>query len=144
MSAVGTRQKLVNAQKMTLTNVTDNQSYTQLSNLVYDITRSTKFKSLQNATMERLFGVANNSLEFDILLTVPQVATFIDLTRIISNVNRNLPVKSWRITGTSKDGTTFTITFSGSVVALRTIRPNAGAGEHHIRIESTDITVTVA
>lgn len=145
MSSTGIFAKYVNVQKMTLTNLSDNLKYTQITNLIFDIMRASHFKSLMDGSMERLFGVANNALEFDIMLTVPEVAGFVNLTQIVDPVtDRKLPVKAWRITGTSIDNSVFNIDFIGSVVALRTIRPNAGASEQHVRIESRSIAVTVS
>jgi len=145
MSATGLFSKYVNVQKMTLTNLSDNIKYTQITNLIFDIMRASHFKSLMDGSMERLFGVANNALEFDVMLTVPEVAGLVDLTEIVDPVtDRKLPVKAWRITGTSIDNSIFNIDFIGSVVSLRTLRPNAGASEHHVRIESRSIAVTVS
>lgn len=145
MSATGLFSKYVNVQKMTLTNLSDNIKYTQITNLIFDIMRASHFKSLMDGSMERLFGVANNALEFDVMLTVPEVAGLVNLTAIVDPVtDRKLPVKAWRITGTSIDNSIFNIDFIGSVVSLRTLRPNAGAGEHHVRIESRSIAVTVS
>jgi len=145
MSAVGVFDKYVNAQKMSLTNLTDNKQYTQILNLGFDIDRASHFKSLMNGTFQRLYGVANNALEFDIVLTVAEVAWLVAMTQIIdASTNRTLPVKAWRIRGTGRDGTSFNIDFIGSVVTLRTIRPNLGAGEHHVRVETSSITVTVS
>lgn len=145
MSSVGTFSKYVNAQKMTLTDLTNNRQYTQILNLFFDISRASYFKGLMNGSMERLFGIANNAMEFDIVLTVPEVAILVAMTQIVNpSLDRTLPISSWRITGTSIDGTVFNITFSGSVVMLKTTRPNMGAGEHHVRIESSSIVVTVS
>jgi len=112
---------------------------------MFDISRAVHFKSLMNASMERLYGVANNALEFDIVLTVPEVAGFVAYTQIVNaDTDRKLPIMAWRITGVAIDNTTFNIDFIGSVVVLKTTRPNMGAGEHHVRIEASTITVLVS
>jgi len=145
MSSVGVFAKYVNAQKMSLTDLTNNKKYTQILNLMFDISRASYFKSLMDASMERLYGVANNALEFDIVLTVPEVAGFVAYTQIVDPVlDRKLPIEAWRITGTAIDNTSFNIDFIGSVVMLKTTRPNMGAGEHHVRIETSTITVNVS
>jgi len=145
MSSTGTFSKYVNSQRLTLTNLSDNKKFDQILNLAFDIARSSHFKSLMDGNMQRLFGVANNALEFDIILTVPEVTYFVALTQIVDAVlDRNLPVKAWRITGTSIDNSIFNIDFIGSVVTLKTTRPNLGAGEHHIRIETGSISVLVS
>lgn len=144
MSSVGVFAKYVNAQKMSLTDLTNNRKYTQILNLIFDIGRATHFKSLMNGSMERLMGVANNALEFDIVLTVPEVALFVAYTQIVNaDTDRKLPISAWRITGTGIDNSIFNIDFQGSVVMLKTLRPNVGATEHHVRIETTSITVNV-
>ncbi len=144
MSTTGFQSEFVDALSMTLTNVTDGDQYQQITNLIFDLKRATYFKSLQDATMERLFGVANNALEFDVVLTIPEVIKFVNLTAMIDQtINRTLPDKIWRIAGVSKKNTTFRIDFSGSVVVLRTTKPNLGASTHHIRIEATSLTVSV-
>lgn len=144
MSSTGIFAKYVNAQKMTLTDLTNNKKYTQILNLMFDISRQSKFRSWNNGEMERLFGVANNALEFDIVLTTAEVAAFIADTRIVNQVtDKKLPISAWRITGTGIDNSVFNIDFQGSLVTLKTSRPNVGAAEHHIRIETTSITVNV-
>lgn len=144
MSSVGVFAKYVNAQKMSLTDLTNNRKYTQILNLMFDISRASHFKSLMNASMERLYGVANNALEFDIVLTVAEVAGFVAYTQIVNaDTDRKLPVNAWRISGVGIDNSTFNIDFIGSVVVLKTIRPNMGAGEHHVRIEASSIGVNV-
>lgn len=144
MSTTGFQDEFVDALSMTLTNVTDGDQYQQISNLVFDLKRATWFKSLMDARMERLFGVSNNALEFDIVLTIPEVIKFVNLTAMIDqDTERTLPDKVWRIAGVSKKNTTFRIDFLGAVVVLRTTKPNLGASTHHIRIEASSLTVSV-
>jgi hypothetical protein len=144
MSTTGFQDEFVDALSMTLTNVTDDDQYQQITNLVLDLKRTTWFKSLMDARMERLYGVADNALEFDITLTIPEVIKFVNLTAMVDQVaQRILPDKIWRIAGVSKKNTTFRIDFSGAVVSLRTNKPNLGASTHHIRIEASTLTVTV-
>jgi hypothetical protein len=144
-SPVGTYPEFVNAQKMTLENTSDNKKYTQIQNLIFDLRRDSHFKSLTDATMERLYGVADNALEFDITLTVGEVASFITLAKMTNQTtDRTLPEKDWKIEGTAENNTKFSITFKGSVVIFRTIRPLKSASSHHVRIEASSITVTVA
>lgn len=135
--------EFVNAQKLTLTNLTDNDEYTQITNLAFDITQASHFKALMDGTIERLFGSANNSLDFDVTLTTPEVVKLVGLATMINQTsNRTLPTKSWRIFGRAEDNSTFQLTFNGSVVSLRTLRPRVSAATHHVRIEATDIVVS--
>jgi len=143
MSLAGDTDEFVNAQKLFLTNVTDNENYRQITNLIFDLNRSTYFKGRMDGNVDRLFGAGNNAIEFDITLTVPEVATFVNLSQIIDLIgDRTLPSKEWRINGTAEDGQTFSISITGSIVSLRTTRPLSGASTHHIRIEGDTITVT--
>lgn len=144
MSQTGDTDEFVNAQRLTLTNVTDSEIYTQITNLAFDLGRFSHFKSRTDGRIDRLFGAGNNAIELDITLTVPEVATFVSLSQMINlTSDRTLLSKEWRINGTSEDGQTFSIAITGSLISLRTIRPNAGAATHHIRIEADTITVTV-
>jgi hypothetical protein len=144
MSLTGDNDEFVNAQFLTLTNVTDSEIYRQITNVAFDLNRLSHFKSRTDGRIDRLFGAGNNGIEFDITLTVPEVATFVDLSQMINlTSNRTLPSKQWRIDGTAEDGQTFSIAITGSVVQLRTIRPTAGASTHHIRIEAETITVSI-
>jgi tryptophan 2,3-dioxygenase len=141
MSGENTEQ--VNAQFLTLTNLTDGDEYTQVTNLAFDITQASHFKSLMDGTIERLFGNANNSLDFDVTLTTPEVVKLVELATMINQTtNRTLPIRSWRIFGRAEDNSTFQLTFNGSVVSLRTLRPRVSAATHHVRIEATDIVVS--
>lgn len=134
--------EFVNAQKLTLTNLTDNDEYTQITNLAFDITQASYFKSLMDGTIERLFGSANNSIDFDVTLTIPEVVKLVTLATMINQTTqRTLPIKSWRIEGTAENGTKFSLTINGSIVSLRTLRPRISAATHHVRIEATDIGV---
>jgi hypothetical protein len=144
MSLTGDTDEFVNAQFHSLTNVTDNENYRQVTNIAFDLNRFSHFKSRTDGRIDRLFGAGNNGIEFDITLTVPEVATFVDLSQMINlTSNRTLPSKEWRIDGTAEDGQTFSIAITGSIVSLRTIRPGAGASTHHIRIEADTITVAI-
>ncbi|MCK5600895.1 hypothetical protein KAR91_03440 [Candidatus Pacearchaeota archaeon] len=143
MSKAGTQPEFVNAQLLSLTNVTDGERYDQIQNLALDLKRATYFKSLQDGNIDRLYGAADNALEFDLVLTVPEVITFVNLTKMTDlGSNRTLPEKIWRISGVAKNGTTFRIDFSGAVVVFRTNKPILGAVSHHVRVEATSITVT--
>lgn len=144
MSTTGFQDEFVDALSMSLTNVTDGDQYQQITNLILDLKRATWFKSLMDGSIERLYGAADNALEFDITLTVPEVVKFASLTAMVDlSSNRTLPEKLWRIRGVSKKNTTFTIEFTGAVVVLRTLKPNIGASTHHIRIEASTIAVSV-
>ena len=140
MSGENTEQ--VNAQFLTLKNITDGETYDQITNLMFDLSLQSYFKPLMDGTMQRLYGTPNNVLDFDITLTVPEVpkwlllATYIDLF-----TNRTLRIKNYEIEGTAEDGTKFKLTFNGAVVAFRTVRPRVSAATHHLRIDATDILV---
>ncbi len=139
----GEFNEFVNAQRLTLTNVTDGIEFTQLTNLAFDIAQQSIFKSLLDGTMERLFGVANNSLDFDLTLTTPEVVGLVQLATMINQTTeRTLRIRSWKIEGTAENGSTFSLTFNGSVTALRTLRPRLSAATHHVRIDATDIVVS--
>jgi len=140
----GEFNEFVNAQQFTLTNLTDSDEYTQVTNLAFDIAQLSHFKSLMDGTMERLFGVANNSLDFDVTLTIPEVVKLVTLATMINQTTqRTLPIRSWRLEGKAENGTSFTLTFNGSVTALRTLRPRVSAATHHVRIDATDIQVAL-
>jgi hypothetical protein len=139
----GEFNEFVNAQKLTLTNVTDGDEYTQVTNLAFDITQASYFKSLMDGSIERLFGNANNSIDFDVTLTTPEVVKLVELATMINQTTqRTLPIKQWRIFGRAEDNSTFQLSFNGSVVSLRTLRPRVSAATHHVRIEATDIVVS--
>lgn len=141
MSLTGANNKFVNAQNFFLTNVTDLKNFQQISGVSFDINREVKRKSWQNATREKLYGVLDNAIEFDIVLTVPEVAYWVALT--VLNAQNDLPEKTWRLSGISLDGaSTFLMDIVGKVVSFVTIRREEGPGRQHVRIEASTITVT--
>ena len=141
MSSAGEYPEFVNAQKFTLTNLTDNQLFNQITNLSFDINRAVHSKALADGQREKLFGVSDNAMEFDITLTIPEVISWVAYTTLVSG---DLPSKNWELKGTDENGNSFTLVFAGKVVSFTTTRPRDSASRHHVRDEADNIEVTVS
>ncbi len=136
---MSSQRQYVNATRVTLTNVTDGDTYNQLTNLAFDLNRAAHFRSRTDGNIDRFFGNANNGIEFDLKLDASEVADWLALATLSGG---SLPDKEWRVRMTSVSNLVTDLILFGQVTSFRTIRPGIGASEHHIRIEASTITVS--
>lgn len=137
MVLIGTEAKLVNTQSVRL--LQGANDYQQLYNLAVTVTRPSRKKACTDGRIQKLEGLGEHRIEGDLLLTVPEIVTFLGYTAL---VNRALPINVWTLQFTARDTTTDSISISAKLTTLQFIRPEAGATLYHIILETVDTEVT--
>ena len=140
MVDVGELQEFVNSQHVALTNATAAETYKQMYNTIVDITSEVTIHQLTNSTLDKLFDIRDFAIEGDIMVTQPEIPTFVALTLQTDNLP---PVNSWNISFTDELGNTSTLDSSFRLATLQYRIPDRGDANHHIRLESIDGVVTV-
>lgn len=140
MSAVGVPANFVDTQDVSLTNVTDNFTYTQLTNVLFDIDSNIEKNQLTDDTIENVYSLRMNSIQGEMLVTTPQWAALVVLTVDVAGVR---PGKLWEVSWTDASGTNVTTTFFGQIKTLRPIDSGIGFVSLFFRIEATEV-VSVA
>lgn len=137
MVNVGDQAKLVGAQSHRLIQGTDD--YHQLYNLSMGLTRPSYKKARTDGEVRRLEGLAEHYIEGQILVTVPQITTLVNMTKLTSG---QLPINAWDIQMTSRDNTTDTLRINAKLTSLNFIRPVKGLSLFHIRLDLANGEVT--
>ncbi len=137
--SVGIQDNFVDVQRTKLTNLTDSKTYTQVTEVYFDIDRNIEKNQLSSGAVDNVYSRYMNGIEGIIILTVPQLADLITLTNTIDDA---LPVKLWNLELTDQSDNTITTTINGQLKTLRQIR-NKGPGVmmFFFRIESDEALV---
>lgn len=131
----------VDTQDVSLINVTDSLTFKQLLNVFPDISASLTRHQLTDDTIENLWDLRVTFIEGDIVLTTPEITTWVAFTL---QTNNKPPVKTWRLSYKPISGATVTVDISGQVSVFRLIDTGRGVALYHFRIEATSSAVTVA
>ncbi len=140
MSAVGSPANFVDTQDVSLTNVTDSLSYTQLTNVSFDIDSNVEKNQLTDDTIDNVYSLRMNSIEGNMLVTNPEWAALVTLTVDVAGVR---PGRLWEVSWNDASNTNVTTTFFGQIKTLRPVDSGLGWVTLFIRIEANQ-TVSVA
>lgn len=141
MSAAGERSEVINSSRVRLTNTTASEFYKQMYNTQLFINSDVTTHQLTNSTLENLFDLRQFAIEADIILTEPEIPTWVART---VQTNNNPPSENYDFDFTDKNSNTRTLSGSFQLSILNHIIPERGLGNYHIRLESTDGVVTVS
>lgn len=140
MSAAGERSEVVNSSRVRLTNNTASEFYKQMYNTVLFINSNVTIRQLSNDVLEKFFDLRDFALEADIIITEPEIPTWV--TRTVQTSN-NPPAESYSFDFTDKASNTTTLSGTFRLSQLNHNIPDRGLGNYHIRLESVDGVVTV-
>lgn len=131
----------VDTQNVSLTNTTDSETYLQLLNVMPSMTSQLTRRQRTDSIIENLWDLRVTAIEGDIILTTPEIATWVAYMLQANNVP---PTKTWQLSYTPMTGAAKTLTITGQVSLLHLIDSGIGVATYHFRIESTTSTVTIA
>ncbi len=98
----GVQANFVDTQDVSLTNISDGITYTQLENVRIAINHATSFHQLSDNTVDKNFSLADVTIEGDIIMTNPELA----LLKVLSTmVNAQLPIRNYTVLFTDQSGT---------------------------------------
>jgi len=140
MSDVGFQVDLVDTQDSILTNVTNDKTYIQLTDLVLDIDSNVTKHQLSDDTINNVFSLRMISIQGNMWITNPEWA---DLVVLTVDVNGVLPSKAWTLVWTDRSNTSVTTTINAQMKTLRVIDRGIAALQLFFRLEG-DETVGVA
>ena len=129
----------VDTQDATLQNTTNSETFTQLTNLFFDISSNLTRHQLTDDTIDNLWDLRVNAIEGDMILTVPEITKWVGYTL---HSNGKPPIKVWVLTYTPVAGSADTLTFNGQVSTFRPSDSGSNVLTYHFRIEGTDVTIT--
>ena len=146
MSAVGSRINYVDTQDVSLEVGTENQIFTQVTNVRINREHNVTTHYLTDDTVERIANLEIPSIEGDVVLTTPQITiwnTLLTTTVHVEDVTVGglLPVRDWTLTFTDQDNNpaSYVLT-SGKVTQFYAIDSGLGAATHHFVIEGISVT----
>ena len=138
MADIGVEANFVDTQRVSLTNTSDSNTYTQVTNVIFNLDRSVRKRQLTDDTIDNLFSGYDNFFEGDMVLTTPQYNALQQLT-ILSN--GTLLTKIWELKYTDFSNSILTITINGQMKSLPIIDVGLGTVKVHFRIEGDQILV---
>ena len=140
MANVGLPENFVDTQDVLLTNVTNADTYLQLTDVVPDISSNVTKHQLTDDTIDNVFSLRMNSIQGNMVLTTTELA---DLVTLTVDVNGVRPIRTWSVAFTDATNNTVTLTFNAQLMDLRPIDSGLGSVRMFFRLEATE-TVGVA
>jgi len=132
MSAVGVQDNFVDTQQSMLTNVTDSLTYTQLTDLMFDIDSNVTKHELTDDTIDNVFSLYMSGVQGNMWLTNPEWDALVVLTEDVAGVR---PIKTWLLRWIDQSNTVKTTTFNAQLKTLRPIDRGIGAVQLFFRLE---------
>lgn len=139
MVNTGLPQNFVDTQDVTLTNVTDSLTYTQLTDVNFTIDSNLEKNQLTDDTIENVFSLRMISIEGNMTITNPEWAALLALT---VDANGIRPVKIWQVNWVDASGTTVSTEFNGQLQTLTPTDSGLGAATLFFRIQSDETAIT--
>ncbi len=136
MSNVGLQDNFVDTQDSILTNLTDNLTYTQLTDLVLDIDSNVTKHQLTDDTVDNVFSLYMNSLQGNMWVTNPEWAALLALTVDVDGVR---PSKVWTLSWTDQSNVIVTTAFNAQLKTLRPIDIGIGPLQLFFRLELDEV-----
>ena len=136
MVDVGVPANFVDTQDVTLTNLSDNLTYTQLTNVSFDIDSIVEKNQLTDDKIDNVFSLRMNAIQGEMMVTNPQWAALVTLTVDVDGVR---PVKVWSISWTDATGTTVNTSFNGQLQTLSPVDSGLGFVTLFFRIQGDEV-----
>ena len=135
MADAGEQIEFVNSGNVSLVNATDSATFKQLYNLRVSITQNVVTKQTISNLLDKHFDLRDFVVEGDIMITEPEIATWIGYTVQTNNLP---PAKSFQIIFTADNGNTSTVSGTFRIKDLFYEIPEEGDANYHVRLESVD------
>lgn len=139
MVNAGELAEVTNADKVNLTNQTDNLTFGQLHNITWDDRSPVHKRTSIDKTLKQYAGLRVVTIGGDILITIPEITTFAGYR---TPVNGQLPNNNWDLELTGKNLVLDTVRIFGFVNVWRLIAPQKGGAWFHIEITNQTETVS--
>lgn len=136
MVNVGVPQNFVDTQDVSLENLSDSLTYTQLTDVNFTINSTVEKNQLTNDRIDNVFSLRMISIEGNMVLTRPEWAALLALT---IDVNGIRPAKIWKVNWTDATGTTLSTAFNGQMQTLTPIDIGLGSVTLFFRIQSDEV-----
>ncbi len=118
----------VDAQGVSLTNLSDAKTYVQLRNVITDMDKNVTKHQLSDNTVENVYSLAMNSIQGNIILTTGEITEWTVLFL-------NSDTKVWQVSFTDSSGVIVNLSFNGEVKTFQPIDDGEGDVSHFFRIE---------
>lgn len=139
MVNAGEVAETINADLVELTNATNSLDYGQLFNIRWSSRHPTHKRVSIDKTEKTYTGLAAITIEADILITQPDITTFVSNNTLSGG---DLPLKNWDLKVTAKDTTTDSIRIAGKMTGLDFLGPEEGDSWFHIILTSETGVIT--
>ena len=136
MTDVGTQSTFVDTQNSSLT--IDDKTYTQLTDLTFDIDSMVTKHQLTDDTIDNVFSLYMNNVQGNMWVTTPEWQSLVTLTVDINGVRPN---KSCTLIWTDQSGGVKTTTFDGQLKTLRPIDKGSEAVQLFFHLECDEKVV---
>ena len=140
MVDVGIPENFVDTQDVSLTNLTDSNTYVQLTDVTFDIDSTVEKNQLTNDTVDNVFSLYMNFIQGNMVITTSEWA---DLVTLTADVNGIRPVKIWQVSWTDATGSTKSTSFNGQLQTLRPIDTGLGSVALFFKIQADEAIVVV-
>ena len=136
MVDVGVPQNFVDTQDVSLENLTDSLTYTQLTDVNFTVDSNLEKNQLTNDTIDNVFSLRMISIEGNMVVTNPEWAALLDLTIDVAGIR---PAKIWTVSFTDATGTTVSTAFNGQMQTLTPTDIGLGSVTLFFKIQSDEV-----
>jgi hypothetical protein len=137
MANAGELAELVNAEQVTLSRASND--FGQLFNIRWNSKTPTHKRTTLDKKMRRYAGQPDISISGEILITQPEITTFVGLHTISGG---KLTASNWDLKVTAKDTSVDTVRISGIMTGLGFIAPEKGGSWFTTTIENQTEAIT--
>lgn len=140
MVDVGSQSNFVDTQDAILTNITDNLTYLQVTDLILDIDSNVTKHQLTDDTIDNVFSLLLNSIQGNMWVTNPEWTALVVLTVDVDGVR---PTRIWELKWIDQSGTSVTTFVSAQLKTLRPIDRGIGAIQLFFRLEASKTVIVL-
>ena len=126
MANVGVEKNFVDTQGISLSNLSDAKTYTQLTDVNFEIDSSVTKHQRTDDKIDNVFSLPMIFIEANITLTTPELPDLVTLTK---NVNGKKPTKTWSLSMNDGDNQTKLLSF-----AAQTKKIQVYVFDHYVRL----------
>lgn len=137
---VGVPQNFVDTQDVSLENVDDGLTYTQLTDVNFTIDSTVEKNQLTNDRIDNVFSLRMISIEGNMVVTNPEWAALLALTIDSGGIR---PDKVWVVRWTDATGITVSTAFNGQLQTLTPIDSGLGSVTLFFKIQSDEVAAII-
>lgn len=133
----GLQEDFVDTQDVSITNVSDGITYTQLENVRISIRHAPSFHQLSDNTVDKNFSLADAIIEGDIIATSNELGL---LKTLSTMVNAQLPIRSWQVVFFDQSGTVTGYVGDGFLAVFEPVDSGESAVTWHFVLQMRALT----